>query len=190
MTVKRLAPGLAALATIGAGPAAFAAEGLPQLDPQGFVPQLVWLAITFVVLLLILSKVAMPRIDRVLEARRTRIDGDLEQAARMRSEAEAIMTSYQKALADARGEAQALQRSVAEATAKASTAAQDTVTRELAAQAREADERIATAKNAALSNVRSIAVEVAEAAVARLSGEPASRATIETAVDGVMQERR
>ena len=46
------------------------AGGLPQLNPADFAPQLVWLAVTFVVLYLILSRVTLPRIGEVIEERR------------------------------------------------------------------------------------------------------------------------
>lgn len=191
MTAKRLLPALAAFAVVGIAGPAFAAEGgLPQLDPKVFAPQIIWLAISFFVLYLIMSKVAVPRIGTVLETRRQRIEGDLEQAAKLKAEADAIMTAYETVLADARGKSRDMQRSVAESTAKAATAALATVAQEVAAQARDAEQRIAAAKNSALASVRSIAVDVTEAAVARLSGEPAGRATVEAAVDTAMQGRR
>src|SRR3990170_484006 len=53
-------------------------SGLPQLNPADFSPQLIWLALTFVVLYLILARVALPRIGEVLDERRERegvVDG-------------------------------------------------------------------------------------------------------------------
>lgn len=190
MTAKRLLLATAATLAVGAAGPAMAEGGLPQLDPKVFAPQAVWLAISFGLLYYIMSKVALPKIGAVVENRRQRIEADLAEAAKLKAESDAIMAEYQKVMADARAEARSLAQSVADAATKAATSAQDAVTREIAAQAKEAEARIDAAKNAALSNVRSIAVDVAEAAVSRLSGEAASRSTVEAAVDTAMQGRR
>ena len=50
---------------------------MPQLDPAGFVPQLFWLAVTFLVLYILMRWVAVPQVGRAIEARRERLDGDL-----------------------------------------------------------------------------------------------------------------
>src|SRR5919206_3282765 len=81
---------------------------MPQLHFHTFPSQLFWLAVTFVALYWALSKLALPRIERIIEERRNRLDEDLEKAAQMKSEAEAVIAAYQKALADARAGAQAM----------------------------------------------------------------------------------
>jgi F-type H+-transporting ATPase subunit b len=58
---------------------------MPQLDLATFPPQLIWLAITFVALYLVMRAVGLPRVGAVIAARRARIDGDLEKAAQMRN---------------------------------------------------------------------------------------------------------
>ena len=80
---------------------------MPQLEVSTFVPQLFWLAVTFVLLLLLMAKIGLPRVGGLIEARRRRIDEDLERAAQLKTEAEAVLAAYQETLARARSEAQA-----------------------------------------------------------------------------------
>src|ERR1700674_3084474 len=69
--------------------------GLPQLNPAVFSPQIIWLAITFVALYVLMSKIALPAIDASLTARQNRIEGDLAAAERLKTEAEATLGAYQ-----------------------------------------------------------------------------------------------
>src|ERR1700716_4206470 len=84
------------------------ARAFPPFDKQTFPSQLLWLTVTFVALYLLMSRIALPRIESILERRRQRIAGDLAEALRLKGESDAAIAAYEKALADARGRAQAL----------------------------------------------------------------------------------
>jgi F-type H+-transporting ATPase subunit b len=82
-------------------------------------------AIAFGVLFFFLSKWAMPRINTVLEARRQKIQGDLEKAEQAKSQADQLLADYRQQLAGAREEANRIieeSRRTAEAMRKELTA--------------------------------------------------------------------
>ena len=83
---------------------------MPQLDPSLFATQLFWLFVTFLVLFLIAWKAALPRIADVLNARQNRIDGDLEKAQALKTEAEEVLATYERSLAGAATQAQDIHR--------------------------------------------------------------------------------
>ena len=78
---------------------------MPQLDVTTFAPQLVWLAITFFAMFIIMWKVAVPKIANALETRQMRVEDNLKKAEDLKREAEATLAAYEKALADARAQA-------------------------------------------------------------------------------------
>lgn len=153
--------------------AAEAAEkkgGLPQLEVSDFAPQLVWLALTFGVLYLILSRLALPRIGGVIAERSGRIQRDLDEAERLKSETEAAIAAYENALAQARSKAGAIVKEMRAALAAEVDRERARVERQVADKLAEADGRIADMKAKALSQVSDIARETAEAIVTKLIG--------------------
>ena len=56
---------------------------MPQLNPEFFISQLFWLAVTFSFLLLFLWKISLPRINSVFEKREGKINNDIETAKQL-----------------------------------------------------------------------------------------------------------
>src|SRR5215510_9347738 len=82
--------------------------GFPPFQKDTFASQLFWLAITFVLLYVVMARIALPRVGSIIEARRARIDGDLAEANRLKVSSETAMAEYEKSLGDARNRAQAI----------------------------------------------------------------------------------
>jgi len=160
-----------------------AEAAFPPFDPTYFASQLFWLAISFALLYLLLSRFVLPRIGGAIEERRDRIADNLDAAADMKAQADETVKAYEKELADARARASAVaaeakadaDKEIAEATREADE--------ELDAKLAESEQRIQKSREQALAQVRTIAAEAAAAAAERLGGLDISESEAESAVD-------
>jgi F-type H+-transporting ATPase subunit b len=159
----------------------------PPFQKDTFGSQLLWLAITFGLLYLIASKLALPRVGGIIADRRARIDGDLAEAARMKESADAAIASYEKSLADARAKAQTIAAQTRDKVAAEAEARRKEVAAGLQGKLAAAEQTIAATRSAAMTNVQGIAKDVAIAIVARLTGkaptDAAAAAAVKTALD-------
>ncbi len=154
----------------------------PPFQAQHFPSQLVWLTLTFVLLYVLMSKVALPRIAANLADRNKRISDHLAEAQSLKDQSDAANAAYEKALADARNRAQA----IANATRQKQTAEADAAQKRLEAQLQErlaaAEQSIAATRTSAMGNVRTIAADAASAIVQRLIGTSPSEQDVAAAV--------
>lgn len=158
------------------------AGGLPQLNPADFAPQLAWLAVTFVLLYLVLSRVTLPRIGEVLEERRDRVQRDLDAAGRFKADTDAALAAYEKALGDARQKASSMAKEVRDRLAADTEGERTRIEGELNAKLAEAEARISATKSKALASVDEIAAETASAVVGKLLGEDVSPAEVKKVI--------
>nr|WP_232897268.1 F0F1 ATP synthase subunit B' [Pontibaca salina] len=162
------------------------ASGLPQLDFSHFGNQIFWLVVTLVVIYLILSRVALPRIGAILAERQGTITNDIAVAEDLKAQALKAEEAYEKALADARAQAQAI---VAETRAEIQAeldAALKEADAEIAARTAESESAIADIRAGAIEAVQTVATDTAEALVAAMGSKP-DGAAIKAAVENRMK---
>jgi F0F1-type ATP synthase, subunit b len=143
----------------------------PPFDPATFPSQLLWLAITFGALYLLLSKLVLPRIGGILENRKALIDADLAAADADRQKTDAAIAAYEKALAEAKAKAQGIANETREAIQADLAARRQAVESDLAGKVSAAEARIAQTKAEALTHVDEIAAETAQAVVGQIIGD-------------------
>jgi F-type H+-transporting ATPase subunit b len=163
--------------------------GMPQLEFGDYPPQLVWLLITFGLLLILMSRVALPRVAGVLKARETRIQEDLDRAERLKTDADATLGEYHKTIAQARAKAQGeLRQSQAAIAAEAAKRDADFAAR-LNERTQAAEGNIAAAKTRALADLRGLSAEVTGSVLGKVAGVSLAPAQVQAAVDAAMTER-
>ena len=164
---------------------------MPQLDFNNplTISQVVWMAIIFGALYLLLANWALPQVAQVLDLRSARIGADLDSARLAKAQADAAVAEIQEATRRASTEAQAAIAS-SMAQAKAETAEHARVANEqLDAQLHEAEQRIAAARHSAMGALRDVATDTARAVVTRLTGHEPDPALVSGAVDHVLAGR-
>jgi len=154
----------------------------PPFNKETFVSQLVWLVIFFVALYAIISKLAIPQLGGIIEARSQKIDGDLAEAKRLKEQSDAAIAAYEKSLADARARAQTLAGETRDKLAAEAEVTRKKLEAELNARLAKAEQTIAATKTAAMANVQGIAADTAIAIVERLIGTAPSGAAAQAAV--------
>jgi F-type H+-transporting ATPase subunit b len=164
-----------------------AKPGLPQLDHTTFASQLFWLVVCFVVLYLVISRVAAPKIGGVIQDRANRIKGDLDTAAAAKRDSEAAVAGYEKALADARSRGLKMGDELRNTVQAEINAKYDAAAKDLAASTAKAEARIAEMRKAAMARVGEVARDAASDIVTKLTGEGASTADIEAAVRNALK---
>ena len=162
---------------------------MPQLVAEDWTPQLIWLAITFVALYMIMARVALPRIGTVIEQRRDRIDHDLDQAARLTEQTQNAAAAYEAALAEARAKAHGIAQETRGKLAAETGRRRAALEEQLAEKTAEAEARIGEAREAAMAQVKDVAAETTDAIVARLLGAGVDRTRIDAAVAGALGGR-
>jgi F-type H+-transporting ATPase subunit b len=161
--------------------------GFPPFQKETFASQLVWFALTFIILYVLMSRIALPRIGAIFEARAKHIADDLAEAESHKQQSDAAIAAYEKALADARSRAQAMANQTREKHAAEAEVTRKGLESELNAKLAEAEKAIAATKQAAMTNVRTIAADAAAAIVERLSGQAPLEKDVAAAVAAVLK---
>lgn len=167
------------------------ASGMPQLAFNNplTIAQLFWGAVIFLLLYVILSRSALPRVGSVLEERRRRIDTDLDAAKSARNEADRATIELRRARRDAAAEAAAMvDKVVNEARAEAAARTAEMNAR-LEAEVARAEQSVAASRAVAMGSIRDVAAGTAQALVERLTSRTADAALVAARVDAALAAR-
>src|SRR3954462_13497345 len=83
-------------------------HGFPPFQKDTFASQLVSLTVAFVALYLIVSRIALPRVGGLLDARQNAIERDLAAAEKLKDQSDSALKAYESELAAARCRAQGI----------------------------------------------------------------------------------
>lgn len=147
------------------------------------IAELIFGSIAFLIVFGVLARFAFPALNRMLEERTGRIQGDLERAERARTDAERELEEYRAQLAGARNEAN---RIIDEARASAEQLRRDLQTKaeqEAQATVARAQEEIRAERERAVQELKGQVAEIAVDLATRVVGESLDRSQHERLID-------
>ena len=155
---------------------------MPQFDATTFPSQIIWLIVAIVVLHLVLSRFALPRVAEIVATREQAINGDLERARELHEQAEALREGIAKRNEEAQREAQRVAAEGRAETRRLIELERAESEAQIAAAAERAEARIRDVRDAALADIDVVARETAGAIADRFLLERSDRATTDAAV--------
>jgi F-type H+-transporting ATPase subunit b len=156
-------------------------SSFPPFDPATFASQIFWLVITFGLFYLFLKRVVMPRLAGIFDTRSSRIAQDLDQANKLKGEADAAVAAYEQELAEAKANANAIGQQARDTAKAGAETSRKKIEAELEAKLAEAETHIASIKASAMKDVGAIAESTAGAILEQLVGN-SDKAAVAAAV--------
>jgi F-type H+-transporting ATPase subunit b len=154
----------------------------PPFDPVNFTPMLIWLALSFGLLYLLMSKIALPRVKSILHTRADKITKDIGEANAFRARAEEAAAAHDKTIAEAKAKALALAEDTHARLNAELDANRLALEAELDARLAASEAQILEMKAEAMGSVEAIASEAAAAIVQHITGKSADPTAIARAI--------
>jgi F-type H+-transporting ATPase subunit b len=158
----------------------------PPFDNATFANQLVWLALVFGALYLLMSRVALPRVEGILANRHKILSDDIAAAQAFKLETDHSISAYAKALAEAKTHAQQIAAETSEAIKIESDTKRRAVDAELTARLSKAEHDILDKRRQAMEHVADIAATATSDIVVHLTGTAPAAGEVNAAVAQVL----
>ena len=169
---------------------AFGSEtGMPQLDPEFWTAQIFWLILIFSSLYLIIWKIFLPRITYSIENRKSRVVNDLDEAQKLKENAEKKLDEYNEIIKESEKEAKKiiedskkkLDRDIENKKQKFN----DEIEKELAA----AEKEIKDLKKTSISNINNIASEVSAVVIKQIINIEVNKSSVSAVVGDIVKRK-
>tara|TARA_Y100000590_G_C15338604_1_gene870571 strand:+ start:151 stop:741 length:591 start_codon:yes stop_codon:yes gene_type:complete len=164
--------------------------GMPQLNPEFWVSQIVWLILTFGILYILLSKLILPKISDNLESRKLQILENIENAEKQREESEKKIKEFEKIIYDSKIKAKnyfnEARQQVLENINKKRNALQKDIDEEISS----AEEEINKLKTTSGDKITKIAIETSSDLIKQLIGEEVNNSSISAIVEDLSKKHK
>ena len=164
--------------------------GMPQLNPEFWVSQIVWLVLTFGLLYIILSKLILPKISNNLETRKSQILENIETAERQREESEKKLKEFEKIILESKLEAKNYFNEARQKILEDINNKRNTLDKDIDDEINAAEQEINNLNTASIERIKNIAVETSSELIKKLIGEEANNSNISAIVEEQSRKNR
>jgi len=157
--------------------------GMPQLNPEFWVSQIVWLVLAFGILYIVLSKLILPKISNNLESRKSQILENIETAETQREDSEKKLKEFEKIILESKLEAKnyfnEARQKILEDINNKRVALEKDIDDEISA----VEQEVNNLKITSSEKIKKIAIETSSELIKQLIGEEANNSSISAIVE-------
>ena len=150
---------------------AFGSEtGMPQLNTEFWTAQVFWLILIFSGLYLIIWKIFLPKITNSIENRKSRVINDINEAQKLKENAEKKLGEYNKIIEDAKKEARKIIENNKKKLENDIKNKKLNFDKEIEEKFLTVEKEIKNLKKSSISNINKIAIEVSSEVIRLIVG--------------------
>ena len=165
-----------------------AEEGMPQLNPEFWASQIFWLILIFSSLYIIMWKIFLPKITDIIENRKSRIIGDLNETQKLKENAEKKLREYNKIIEDTKKEAKKIIEDNKKKLENDIKSKKQKFNEEIEKELMSVEKEIKNLKKSSISSINKIAAEVSSEVIKQLVGTSVNMSNVSAIVEDISKK--
>ena len=162
---------------------------MPQLNTEFWAAQIFWLILIFSILYLIVSRIFLPKITYSIENRKSRVVNDLDEAQKLKENAEKKLKEYNEIIENSKIEAKKIiedsKKKIDKDIENKKEKFNDEIEKELAA----AEKEIKDLKKSSISNINNIASEVSAVVIKQIINIEVNKSSVSAVVGDIVKRK-
>ena len=161
---------------------AYANEGMPQLNPEFWLSQIVWLTIIFVLLYFLIQKFFSPKLFALIDARTNFIKSLLEEAEICKNQIQKLEDEYNLIITDAKNESKKISAKLKNDLNDKISIKRKEFENFLNSETVKAEEEINNFKKKTLENIQNIAGDFSKELIKKITGTAPNSSSLNTII--------
>ena len=168
----------------------FASEaGMPQLDPEFWTAQIFWLILIFTSLYLIIWKIFLPRITYSIENRKSKVVNDLDEAQKLKENAEKKLKEYNEIIENSKREAKKIIEDGRKKLDKNIDDKKKKFNEEIEKELAAIEKEIKDLKKSSILNIQKIASDLSAEVIKKIIDADVNKSNVSAIVDEVTKRK-
>ena len=164
--------------------------GMPQLNPEFWAAQIFWLILIFSILYLVIWKIFLPRITHSVENRKSKIVNDLDQAQKLKENAEKKLKEYNKIIENSKQEAKKIIEDGRKKLDQDIESKKKDFNNQIEKEIIAAEKEIKDLKKTSVLNIGKIASELSAELMKKIINTEVNKSNVSAVVDDIIKKNR
>jgi F-type H+-transporting ATPase subunit b len=169
---------------------AAASEGMPQLNPEFWLSQILWLTGIFIILYFLVQKFFSPKLFSLIDARADFIKSLLKEAEIYKNQIQKIDNEYNLIIAEAKNESKKLSAKLKIDFNEKTSLKKKEFENILNSETQKAEQEINTFKKETLENIQSIAGEFSKELIEKITGTAPNSSNLNAVISEISNKEK